>query len=246
MPTHRRLSIMLPAAALTALAILASTTAARASCAPHSAKQYVDEAQHVFLGRAGALKIKGKRSYQPITVLHVLKGKPGKVFTRVRINVPMPNDRRYKAGEVALFFVYKGEVALCSGNFPLGAQMDRMAAYFKLGRGRATTPDAAAVQRVVKELLLPYLHQRKQIPITFGKLAGKRFSQGKSELFFVKARRKDAIEITVGTRRGRVQLIEGIYHLEGFVFRALLLTGVGKRKGKLEVLHTSGWERKTR
>jgi hypothetical protein len=241
------LSVTLCAGVVACVGGVVASSAARASCAQHTAKQYVDEAELVFLGRAGPLKIKGKRSYQPMRVLHVLKGKPGKVFVRVRMaGVQMPNDRLYKVGEVALIFANKGEVDLCSGNFPLGGQMERMAAYLKLGRGKAGTPDAAAVQRVVKELLLPYLHDRKQIPITFGKLAGKRFVQGKSSLFFVKARRKDAIEITQAVRRGRVQLIEGVYHLEGFVFRALLLSGEGKRRGKLEVLFTSGWERKSR
>ena len=226
------------------IASVAWTPEAGASCAPRSAKQYVDAAELVFLGRAGPLKVKGKHSYQPMRVLHVIKGKPGAVFIRVRMaGVKMPNDRVYKAGEVALFFANKGEVDLCSGNFPLGAQMERMADYLKLGRGRSGAVDAAAVQRVVKELLLPYLHERKQIPITLGRLAGKRFSQGKSTLLFVKARRKDAIEITRAVRHGRVLLIEGVYHLEGFVFRALLLAGEGKHGGKLEVLFKAGWER---
>ena len=202
-----------------ALAALVASVAwagrARASCAQHTAKQYMDEAQLVFLGRAGLIKIKGKRSYQPISVLHVLKGKPGKVFTRVRMaGVALPNDRVYKAGEVALFFVHKGEVDLCSGNFPVGAQMTRMGEYLKLGRGRAGRPGVAVVERVVKELLVPYLHDRARVPITHAPLVGKTFKQGKSTLFFTKARRKDAIEIKRSVGRGRVQLIEGVYHLE--------------------------------
>jgi hypothetical protein len=100
------------------------------------------------------------------------------------------------------------------------------------------------VQRVVKELLVPYLHDRPRVPITYRRLAGKSFKQGKSTLTFVKARRKDAIEITRAVSRGRAHLIEGLYHLEGFGFRALLLTGTGKRKHKIEVLYKSGWERR--
>jgi hypothetical protein len=249
MRMHRPCSRSIPTAvaftAFVASALLPDP--AGASCASRTAKQYVDQADLVFLGRAGPIKVKGKRSYQPISVLQVLKGKPGKVFTRVRMaNVAMPNDRVYKAGEVALFFVNKGEVDLCSGNFPIGAQMERMAEYLELGRGRAGALTVAMVQRVVTELLVPYLHDRPRVPITYRPLAGKSFNRGKSALFFVKSRRKDAVEITRAVSRGRAHLIEGFYHLEGFGFRALLLSGAGKRRSKIEVLHKSGWERRSR
>jgi len=234
----------LPLVAL-ALGLCASwSTPALASCARRTAKQYVDGAELVFLGRAGPIKVRGKKSHQPIAVLHVIKGKPGKVFTRVRdAGERMPNDRLYKDGEVALFFVNKGSIDLCSGNFPLEGQMDDMATFLALGRDRGARPDVAAVQRVVRELLVPYLHDRPAVPVTYPPLAGKRFQQGKTTLTFVTARRKDAIELRKAARHGQVILIEGVYHLEGFVFRALLLAD---RAGKLEVLHQAGWERRSR
>lgn len=232
-------------AAVSALLAVAWSAPALASCARRTAKQYVDEAELVFLGRAGPIKVRGKQSFQPITVLHVVKGKPGKVFTRVRdAGVRMPNDRVYKDGEIALFFVNKGSIDLCSGNFTLEAQMDDMATFLAQGGNRAgLAPDVAAVQRVVQELLVPYLHERPRVPVTFPPLDGKRFRQGKSALFFVSARRKDAIELRKAVRHGQLILIQGIYHLEGFVFRALLMAD---RAGKLEVLHKAGWERTSR
>ena len=227
-------------AALTLLAALAAwPRPARASCAPRTPAQYVKQARHVFLGRAGPVTVKGTSSRQPITVLHVIRGKPGRVFTRVRkAGVTIPNDRVIEKGEVALFFVNKGQIHLCSGNFPLALQMRHMATYLALGRGKAGEVGQAAIQRVVRALLLPYLHDRARIPVTFKPLAGKRFRQWKSELVFVGARRKDAIEIEA-QRRGKLILVSGVYHLEGFHFHALLMS---RGKGKLELLYRAGWE----
>jgi hypothetical protein len=220
--------------------VLAWNPAARASCAPHTAAQYFKQAELVFLGRAGKISIKGKLSRQPITVLLALKGKPGRVFTRVRVaGVQIPNDRVYKRGEVALFFATKGEVDLCSGNFPLGAQMREMGTYLKLGRRRTGRPPLAAFRLVVDRLLRPYLHKRPTVPVAYPPLAGQRLRQGATTLPFVRGARKGAVRVDQAVSAGGVHVISGFYPTEGFAFQALLR----EAGGKLEVLHASGWER---
>ena len=126
---------------LLAAADFTSAPVAHASCVKRTAAQYVKDADLVFIGRAGPLKIRGKESTQGIRVLHRIKGKPGKVFTRVRpAGMPIPNDRVYAEGEVALFFVRKGNIDLCAGNFQLAAQMPFIGEVLGHGPGEERKP----------------------------------------------------------------------------------------------------------
>ncbi len=226
------------------LAAVTGSSPARASCAPRTPRHYFQQAQLVFVGRAGATQVRGGRSRQTIQVLHALKGNPGEVFLRVRpAGVKAPNQRDYAPGEVALFFVNRGEVALCAGNFPLAAQMDQMDQYLALQSGRADSPPLAVFARVVQQLLQPYLHARPHIPVTHRALAGQALTEGKSKLTFVRERRKDAVEITQALSRGRLHLITGRYPVEGLLFRALLLSGQGEGKDQVVVLYQDSRER---
>lgn len=224
---------------LAALAAMAPEPATACSCKQQPPSAYLKQADVVFLGRAGKSIEKGGKKIQPFTVLHAIKGAPGKTFTQVRPAVKPPCDRSYTPGEVAVVFAHKGNIDLCSGNFPMEAQIPHLDTY--LGGGKKTAAiDLAALRFALETMLRPYLHDRPKVPVVYAPLGGRQLRIGKTTLPVVRKRAgKSMIHISRAVSAGDVRLVSGSYGTEGFWFDLLLL----KRGAAFEVLDKRGAER---
>ena len=234
----------LPAATAALMLLTAAPrTPDACSCLGQPPERHVEQAQHVFLARAGKLSRRGKRTRQPLTVLHTLKGKPGKVYPLSRPAGPRSTcDRSFKEGEVALVFVTRGSVSICGGNYDLEAvQLKQMDRYLKAGRQKTTAPGAAAIGQGLAAALKGYLHGRPRVPVTLGRLHGKKARIGKTELYFTRKRLKHSAELHAALRAGPLLYLAGRYNVEGYDFRVLLLRKPGKA-GTFETLARWGAE----
>jgi len=232
--------------------IVLATPARRAdacSCIGQAPEQYVKQADLVFFARPGKQRTEGKRTIQPLEVLHTLKGTPGKVYRLSRPRDQISTcDSQFKPGAVALVFINKGAASVCAGNYDLQVvQLEKMADYLRLGTPPAGAPDLDAVRATLEAALLGYLHDRPTVPVNYAPLAGQKARTGKTTLVFGKNRLKHAVDLRQAVTSGPLVFVSGVYGMEGYAFRLLALrkTGPGAKLA-YEALARWGAERSRR
>lgn len=235
-----RIKILVSLSLAALVALLAPARKAEAcSCVLRSPEQYVEASDLVFFARAQKASTVGKDEVQPLTVLHSLKGRPGKEYKLTRPGrVMTPCSRIFLPGEVALVFIKNGGASICDGNYDLAAvQLEKTADYLNLGKPAPTTPDLPGVREALIAGLGPHLNVRSITPVNYAPLAEAQVQAGKTTFHFVRGRLKHAVDMHHALRAGPLVFAKGRYGLVGYNFSVLLLH-LGE--SKYEVLAAKG------
>jgi hypothetical protein len=237
--------------------------AAACSCVFVSAGRYLEEADLVFLGRAGKKTVRGDLTVQPFAILHLIKGQ-AKTFERaLKTGVIPPCHMEYAPGDVAVIFAHKGSVDLCSGNFNLEAQLPHLGTYLSHREGKpaairglhvpvhgatsaigGSSPEAAALEAALRAALGRFLHDRPVVEVGYFPRAGSTLNVGKTRLPVVKKEvGKKGVRISRALVAGAVRLVTGRYDAEGVSFDVLLLATGEKDHPTFEVIKSFARER---
>lgn len=210
-------------------------------CPRRTPESHFAAADLVFIGRAEEPQF-GQSFTQRLAVLHTLKGKPGRSFTIVRAATTMSNcDRTYRAGEVDLVFVVKGQVDLCHGNYGLKWQwkQHQLAPLLRLAHGKPAPPTRPAFRAALVAALGPLLKGSTSVPVKYEPWTGKSLSIGRTIFDFTRLFPKSVVAVDKAVRHGALHYFSGIYHLQGYAFAVLLQ----QRGREQQVLYQVGEQR---
>ena len=140
-----------------------STPAEACSCIAKTQQQYFDQATDVFVGKANGVH-KGKYVVDKLEVLTVLKGDPIKPFPVFNTEAC---DRTFFPYEIAIVFFHNNKVSICSGNYSLPNQLAGLIDLLKAAKAKQV-PSKKVATSALQEVLLPYLHDRKKLFVTYG------------------------------------------------------------------------------
>lgn len=234
-------------ATMLALVQLGLSGARAAACRyqPLTATQQLEQADQVFLGRAGPVTIAAQRATQAFDVLHAIKGELGRRFVRAYAWPSNTCATVYEPGQLGIVFVQDGLVRVPAGNLPIEAQLPKLDVFLRWGqttrRGKQAPVELEVFRIALTQALSAYLHRRPRIELLFGQLAGQELTLGRTSLPFVKrATGRNVVRITRALSVGPVRLVSGAYSLEGYVFDALLRQ---TEAGRFQLLGHWGRER---
>lgn len=206
------------------LALAVPRPAGACSCVRLGADADMRNADLVFLGRAGQRVTRGELEDQAITVLHALKGKPGRSFLlRRRAGLISTCDRHFDPGEVALVFVRQGAVGVCAGNYALEVQARSLPEYFALAEVKPTPAPLLAIEVAVGRGLGDELKGVAEVPVLDAARAGTVGHVGSARLVFAKEiPGTNGLSLRAAQSHGPVHHVAGEWYQTGTKFETVL------------------------
>ena len=203
-----------------------STPAEACRCVDKTQQQYFAQATDVFLARATGINTKTYLVDQ-LDVVITLKGNPVKPF-------PIPNKepcaRRFYPNEISIVFFHNNEINICSGNETLPNQLNGLIDLLKAAKATEVPPITVA-KSALQQVLLPYLHDRKELFVSYGQASKESVVFSKTAVNFVDAidgLPSDGVVELEGLQYDNFHVVSGSFAAEGIQFVVAFIEEEGK------------------